>query len=235
VFFLYTLNQPTRESTERKVSFLFEDQKPKLYIYSHHLTRSKREERMEDMISTSLKRKTREEDYKVNTENAKELIDKIIIYTDGSCIGNPGNGGWAYSIEYFDKSEKSLRKETKSGSEEFTTNNRMELMAVIECLKVISQELCENIVLYTDSKYVKDGITSWIHGWKAKNWKKADKKPVLNKDLWIELDSLVSVKKDFIEWKWVKGHSGDEGNSIVDKLANQAANSFKSQKTTIKE
>ena len=137
-------------------------------------------------------------------------MKSIEIYTDGACRGNPGVGGWGASIHYLDTS-----KELFGGSHE-TTNNQMEMQAVIEGLKAL-KEPC-NITLYTDSKYVMDGITNWIHGWKQNDWKTANKKPVKNKELWQELDGLVS--KHNIEWKWVKGHAGIPGNERADELAN---------------
>ena len=137
-------------------------------------------------------------------------MKSIEIYTDGACRGNPGVGGWGAIIHYLDTS-----KELFGGSHE-TTNNQMEMQAVIEGLKAL-KEPC-NITLYTDSKYVMDGITNWIHGWKQNNWKTANKKPVKNKELWQELDGLVS--KHNIDWKWVKGHAGIPGNERADELAN---------------
>lgn len=137
-------------------------------------------------------------------------MKSIEIYTDGACRGNPGVGGWGTIIHYLDTS-----KELFGGSHE-TTNNQMEMQAVIEGLKAL-KEPC-NITLYTDSKYVMDGITNWIHGWKQNDWKTANKKPVKNKELWQELDGLVS--KHNIEWKWVKGHAGIPGNERADELAN---------------
>ena len=139
--------------------------------------------------------------------------DTIInIWTDGACSGNPGPGGWGALIK-FNNSVKKI-----SGSEKYTTNNRMEMMAVIKALKDVDAE--SKINLYTDSKYVKEGITSWIHGWKKNNWTNSNKKDVKNKDLWIELDIL--SQKHNITWNWVKGHSGNIENDIADKLATEA-------------
>ena len=135
----------------------------------------------------------------------------IRIYTDGACRGNPGPGGWGAILIY-----ESYRKEIHGGSL-LTTNNIMELMAVIEALKII--KFTSTIIVTTDSKYVKDGITKWIFNWKQKNWKTANKKSVKNKDLWMELDNLVN--KHRIQWEWVKGHSGHEENERADTLANQ--------------
>ena len=136
---------------------------------------------------------------------------KITIYTDGACSGNPGKGGWA-AVIIEDKNEKTI-----SGSEPLTTNNRMELSAVINALKEVGSA---ELDIYTDSKYVKNGIESWIKNWKMNGWMTAAKQPVKNKDLWLELDILVSKKE--IEWKWVKGHSNDHYNTIVDEAARKA-------------
>jgi ribonuclease HI len=136
---------------------------------------------------------------------------KITIYTDGACSGNPGKGGWA-AVIIEDENEKTI-----SGSEMLTTNNRMELLAVINALKEVS---LAKLDIYTDSKYVKNGIESWIKNWKMNGWMTAAKQPVKNKDLWLELDALVTKKE--IEWKWVKGHSNDHYNTIVDEAARKA-------------
>lgn len=135
----------------------------------------------------------------------------IHIYTDGACRGNPGPGGWGAILIYED-----FKKEIKGGSL-LTTNNIMELTAVIEALSIL--KFSSNVVITTDSNYVKDGITKWIHNWKAKGWKTANKKPVKNKDLWIRLDALSS--QHTIDWKWVKGHSGHPENERADFLANE--------------
>jgi|TARA_Y100000748_G_scaffold118018_1_gene99068 ribonuclease HI len=137
---------------------------------------------------------------------------KIKIYTDGACSGNPGKGGWGALIQENDN-EKKL-----SGSELNTTNNRMELTAVIKALEHYDE--AREIEVFTDSKYVMQGITEWIKNWKNNHWKTSQKKDVKNKDLWVLLDS-VSAKHD-IKWSWVKGHAGDYGNEIADKLATQA-------------
>ena len=135
---------------------------------------------------------------------------KLKIYTDGACSGNPGKGGWAAIILDDDTIQSSI-----SGSVKNTTNNRMELMAPIMALKQI-RGLSE-ITIYTDSKYVKDGITDWIKKWKLNNWKNSNKKPVKNKDLWIKLDN--SCKKHKVKCKWVKAHAGNKLNNQVDELA----------------
>ena len=134
---------------------------------------------------------------------------KFKIYTDGACSGNPGKGGWA-AIILDEESQSSI-----SGSESKTTNNRMELMAAIMALKKIKNK--SEIIIYTDSRYVKDGITEWIKKWKVNNWKSSNKKPVKNKDLWIKLDNC--CKKHSVSWKWIKAHAGNKLNDLVDKLA----------------
>ena len=137
----------------------------------------------------------------------------IKIYTDGACLGNPGVGGWGAILLY-----KEHKKEI-SGSEKESTNNRMEIKAVIESLKALKKS--SYVKIYTDSKYVQDGITKWIHNWKKNNWRTADRKPVKNSELWQELD--LEATKHQIEWIWVKGHSGNHYNEIADNLARQAA------------
>ena len=138
--------------------------------------------------------------------------NKVTIYTDGGCRGNPGPGGWG-ALLLFGNHEKKIY-----GYDEETTNNRMELTAAIRALEVLSRAC--SVILITDSQYVRQGITQWMEGWKKKGWKTAAKKPVKNKDLWERLDALVSIHD--IEWRWVKGHSGDKGNDIADELANRA-------------
>ena len=138
---------------------------------------------------------------------------KYIIYTDGACSGNPGPGGWGAVIFNQDNNQKNI-----SGKENDTTNNRMELMAPIMSLKKIEPN--SEITIYTDSTYVKNGITEWIKRWKINEWKGANKKPIKNKDLWIKLDNLCKNKK--IIWKWVKGHSNNKYNNLADELATQA-------------
>jgi ribonuclease HI len=135
----------------------------------------------------------------------------IEIYADGACKGNPGPGGWGALLLFGDQ-EKTLL-----GGEALTTNNRMELTAVIRALEAIKRP-CP-IKIYTDSSYVQKGITEWIVGWKLRNWRTADKKPVKNEDLWKQLDAL--VKSHEIEWIWVKGHAGNVGNERADALANR--------------
>jgi len=136
----------------------------------------------------------------------------IEIYTDGACRGNPGPGGWAATLE----SGEHFRE--LSGAERTTTNNRMELTAVIRALEALKKSSA--VVVYTDSEYVRKGITEWLRAWKARDWRTADKKPVKNRDLWEQLD--VATERHSIEWRWVKGHSGVPGNERVDALANAA-------------
>ena len=135
---------------------------------------------------------------------------KFTIYTDGACSGNPGKGGWAAIILDNDSNQSSI-----SGSEKNTTNNRMELMATIMALKKIKNKT--EVTIYTDSKYVKDGITDWIKKWKLNNWKNSKNKLVKNKDLWVKLDN--SCQKHKVNWKWVKAHAGNKYNNLVDELA----------------
>ena len=137
---------------------------------------------------------------------------KVDIYTDGACSGNPGPGGWGVFIE-IDNENIEL-----SGGDRETTNNRMELMAAIKALEEIDKDY--EITLYTDSNYVKDGITSWISNWKKNNWKTANKKDVKNKELWMRLDE--AIKDKIISWVWVKGHAGNAGNEQADYLARSA-------------
>ena len=145
------------------------------------------------------------------------MDDKLIqIYTDGACRGNPGPGGWGAILICGD-----YRKEIKGGSL-LTTNNIMELTAVIKALELLKNP--SSLEITTDSTYVKDGITKWIHNWKAKGWKTSNKKPVKNKDLWIQLDSL--AKEHSINWKWVRGHTGHPENEKADELANQGIDSL---------
>ncbi|MEM6537782.1 MAG: ribonuclease HI [Pseudomonadota bacterium] len=133
----------------------------------------------------------------------------IEVFTDGACSGNPGPGGWGVYIR-----DNGQERELNGGDEN-TTNNRMELIAAIEGIKASAS--VDTIVLYTDSQYVKNGITNWINGWKKNGWKTASRKPVKNQDLWIMLDETTEGRA--IEWKWVKGHAGDPGNEKADELA----------------
>ena len=140
-------------------------------------------------------------------------MKKVQLITDGACLGNPGPGGWAAILRYNDK------KKEMWGSEPHTTNNRMELRAAIEGLRVLKED-CE-VEVVTDSEYMKKGITEWIHGWKRKGWMTAAKKPVVNQDLWKELDEQVTRHKT--QWSWTKGHASHADNNRCDELATQAA------------
>ena len=144
------------------------------------------------------------------------IKETVQIFTDGACKGNPGVGGWGVLIK------SSNYKNELKGYEKLTTNNRMELIAVIEGIKSIEKNA--NIEITTDSKYVKNGINLWINNWKKNDWKTSKKKPVKNKELWLDLDKLVQNYN--IEWKWVKGHSGHPGNERADQLANAAILDF---------
>lgn len=141
-------------------------------------------------------------------------MNKITIYTDGACKGNPGPGGWGVLLRSSGQIEKEL-----FGGELATTNNRMELTAVIEALQALKRP-CD-VTLYLDSKYVLQGATEWLVGWKVKGWKTAAKQPVKNVDLWQQLDILVMSGGHKIDWSWVKGHAGDPGNERADALANK--------------
>lgn len=140
-------------------------------------------------------------------------MNPIEIYTDGACKGNPGPGGWGVLLKH-GTTEKEL-----FGGEPSTTNNRMEMMAVIQALTALKKP-CD-VTLYLDSQYVLKGITEWIPGWKAKGWRTAAKQPVKNVDLWQQLDQLVQESGHRIDWRWVRGHNGDPGNERADALANQ--------------
>lgn len=144
-------------------------------------------------------------------------MDTVEIYTDGACKGNPGKGGWG-ALLIAGNHEKEL-----FGGEEMTTNNRMELRAVIEALTALKRPC--HVVVHTDSKYVQQGISEWIHGWKARGWKTASKAPVKNADLWQALDAAQAQHE--IEWRWVKGHAGHEGNERADQLANRGVETLK--------
>lgn len=139
------------------------------------------------------------------------MQDVVEIYTDGACKGNPGKGGWGVVLS-FRGAVKTLH-----GGETMTTNNRMELTAVIRALEALKKPGCK-VLLHSDSKYVLNGIEQWLPGWKQRGWKTAARKPVLNQDLWQQLDALSQLHD--IDWRWVKGHSGDVGNERADELAN---------------
>lgn len=139
------------------------------------------------------------------------MTDQIQIYTDGACKGNPGPGGWGALLEY------KGRKLELFGGEDHTTNNRMELRAVIEGLSALKRR--SNVLLVTDSKYVMQGMQQWLAGWKKRGWKTAGKQPVKNQDLWQQLDAL--VQQHDVQWQWVAGHAGHRGNERADELANK--------------
>lgn len=138
------------------------------------------------------------------------MTDAVVIYTDGACRGNPGPGGWGVILSYKGKIKELF------GAEEHTTNNRMELMAAIKALESLKRPCL--VEIYCDSSYVLKGITDWLPNWKKRGWKTAAKTPVKNEDLWRRLDAAILDHK--IQWKWVKGHSGDSGNNRADELAN---------------
>ena len=140
----------------------------------------------------------------------------VNIYTDGACRGNPGVGGWGALIEYENHNKEIF------GGEKLTTNNQMELMAAIQGLKALSEKCIVNLT--TDSKYVMDGINSWIKNWKRNNWKNSQKQNVKNKNLWIQLDKL--NEQHDVKWHWVKGHSGHPQNELADQLANKGIDSL---------
>ncbi|WP_050467013.1 ribonuclease HI [Herbaspirillum chlorophenolicum] len=144
-------------------------------------------------------------------------MDKVEIYSDGACKGNPGLGGWG-ALLVSGGQEKEI-----FGGEHNTTNNRMELMAVIQALNALKRP-CD-VVVHTDSQYVQKGISEWIHGWKARGWKTASKEPVKNADLWQALDAAQAQHK--VEWRWVRGHNGHAGNERADQLANRGVDSIK--------
>ncbi len=139
----------------------------------------------------------------------------VEIYTDGACKGNPGVGGWGALLKM------GAHQRELFGGERATTNNRMELMAVIKALEALKRKV--RVKVYTDSKYVQQGISTWIHDWKRRGWRTASKAPVKNEDLWRELDRLAATHE--IEWQWVKGHSGHDGNEAADRLANRGVQS----------
>lgn len=145
------------------------------------------------------------------------MTESVIIYTDGACRGNPGPGGWGVFLSYKGSTRELF------GGEAQTTNNRMELMAAIQAFEALNRPC--SVKIYTDSKYVLQGITEWMPNWKIRGWLTAAKKPVKNDDLWRRLDT--SMARHRVEWIWVKGHSGDQGNETADRLANQGIDSLK--------
>jgi ribonuclease HI len=146
--------------------------------------------------------------------------DRVIVHTDGACSGNPGPGGWGAILEF-----KGREKEIYGGAAD-TTNNRMELTAAIEALKALSRACI--VELHTDSEYLRNGITKWIHGWKRNGWRTADKKPVKNADLWQALDQLIVTHK--VDWRWVRGHAGHDLNERADALARKGMAPFLKRK-----
>jgi ribonuclease HI len=147
------------------------------------------------------------------------MESEVEIFTDGACSGNPGPGGWGALLRY------QGREKTLSGAERDTTNNRMEMMAAIRSLESLKRPC--RVRLTTDSKYVKDGITSWIHGWKKRGWKTAARQPVKNADLWQRLDKAVQAHQ--VSWHWVKGHSGHPENERADQLATEAIRTIRNK------
>ena len=146
-----------------------------------------------------------------------ELSDnRVYLYTDGACKGNPGPGGWGVLMRYRE------HEHTLSGGEKLTTNNRMELMAAIEGLRALKRKSA--VVITTDSTYVKNGVEQWMANWKRKQWRTANKQPVKNVDLWQQLDALLGEHD--VQWQWVKGHSGHDGNERADALANQGVQAY---------
>ncbi len=145
------------------------------------------------------------------------MTESVLIYTDGACRGNPGPGGWGVVLSY-----KGSIKEL-FGGEAHSTNNRMELMAAIQAFEALKRPC--SVKIHTDSKYVLQGITEWMPNWKIRGWKTAAKQPVKNDDLWRRLDA--SMARHQVEWIWVKGHSGDQGNETADRLANQGIDTLK--------
>lgn len=146
------------------------------------------------------------------------MSNTVDVYTDGACKGNPGIGGWGALLRFDGKSREMF------GGEALTTNNRMELTAVIRALEALKRHC--RVRVHTDSTYVQQGISVWIHNWKKRGWRTSDKKPVKNVDLWQQLDDL--AQKHDIEWLWVRGHSGHDGNERADELANRGVESVKS-------
>ena len=148
----------------------------------------------------------------------------VVIHTDGACSGNPGPGGWGAILRY-NGHEKELK-----GGEPLTTNNRMELTAAIMALEALKR--ATTVELHTDSQYVKDGISKWIHGWKRNGWKTADKKPVKNVELWQRLD--LALQRHQVSWHWVRGHAGHDDNERADELAREGMAPFRRQKSGIR-
>ena len=156
----------------------------------------------------------------MTAHTTKETPQAVYLYTDGACRGNPGPGGWGVLMRY------KGHEKTLHGGEAATTNNRMELMAVIAGLSALKRDRSIPVEIHTDSKYVQQGMQSWIHGWKRNGWKTSDKKPVKNADLWQQLD-LLAAQFD-VSWHWVKGHAGHPENEQADALANKGIDELQS-------
>ena len=150
---------------------------------------------------------------------------KIIAYTDGACSGNPGPGGWGLYLKAENEKGETLKENEFYGNEVDTTNNRMELIGAIKAMEKLKKKNGVSLTIRTDSTYVRKGITEWLSNWKKNNWRKSDKKPVENKDLWELLDKIVA--KHSVSWEWVKGHSGEQGNEIADELARKGRDEAK--------
>jgi ribonuclease HI len=144
------------------------------------------------------------------------VSDRVVVFTDGACSGNPGPGGWGAILAWGE------REKTLCGGEQLTTNNRMELMAAIMALEALTRPCA--VELHTDSQYLRGGVTQWIHGWKRNGWRTADKKPVKNEDLWRRLDA--ATERHTIDWRWIKGHAGHEMNERADELARKGMAPF---------
>ena len=150
---------------------------------------------------------------------------KIIAYTDGACSGNPGPGGWGLYLKAENENGEIVKENEFYGTDVYTTNNRMELIGAIKAMEKLKKRNGVSLTIRTDSTYVRKGITEWLSNWKKNNWRKSDKKPVENKDLWELLDKIVA--KHSVNWEWVKGHSGEQGNEIADELARKGRDEAK--------
>lgn len=174
------------------------------------------------LLPVGTKNTKRKNQEKTNVKNDNYMNEHVEIYTDGACKGNPGVGGWGAWLKY-NGNEKTI-----FGGEENTTNNRMEMTAVIRALEALKRT--SEVKLYTDSSYVQKGMMEWMEGWKSRNWRTANKKPVKNDDLWKQLDTLANLHQ--IEWIWVKGHAGNQGNERADELANAGVDQVLNNKAT---
>jgi len=150
---------------------------------------------------------------------------KIIAYTDGACSGNPGPGGWGLYLKAENENGEIVKENEFYGTDVYTTNNRMELLGAIKAMEKLKKKNGVSLTVRTDSTYVRKGITEWLSNWKKNNWRKSDKKPVENRDLWELLDKIVA--KHSVNWEWVKGHSGEQGNEIADELARKGRDEAK--------